>query len=83
MLVGTVGGTVLSLFHFNPIKLLVLSAIVNGVAAAPFLVLVMLISGSEKVMGKFKNGLLASSLGWTTVALMASAAVAMLLTGGS
>ena len=47
------------------------------------LVLVMLISGSEKVMGKFKNGLLASSIGWITVALMASAAVAMLLTGGS
>ena len=83
VLVGTVGGTVLSLFHFNPIKLLVLSAIVNGVAAAPFLVLVMLISGSEKVMGKFKNGLLGSSLGCITVALMASAAGAMLLSGAS
>ena len=34
----TLGGTVLSLLHINPIKLLVFVAVINGVAAAPFLV---------------------------------------------
>ena len=33
---GTVGGAALSLLHVNPIKLLILVAVINGVAAAPF-----------------------------------------------
>src|ERR1035441_5755269 len=37
---GTVGGTSLSLLHVNPIKLLVVVAVING-AAAPFRVVVM------------------------------------------
>ena len=40
---GTLGGTVLSL-NVNPIHLLVLVAVINGVAAAPFLVVVMWVS---------------------------------------
>jgi hypothetical protein len=35
------GGTALSLRRVNPIKLLVLVAVINGVDAAPFLVVVM------------------------------------------
>jgi Mn2+/Fe2+ NRAMP family transporter len=34
---GTLGGTALSLLQVNPIKLLILVAVINGVAAAPFL----------------------------------------------
>jgi hypothetical protein len=45
--VGTLGRTVLSLVHVNPIKLLVLVAVINGIAAAPFLVVVMCISASR------------------------------------
>ena len=78
---GTAGGTILSLFRFDPIKLLVFSALVNGIAAAPFLVLVMVISGNQKIMGKYRNGVIATVLGWLTVALMASAAVALFLVG--
>jgi NRAMP (natural resistance-associated macrophage protein)-like metal ion transporter len=77
VLVGTLGGTALSLFGVNPIRLLILVAVINGVAAAPFLVLVMLISDDRKIMGKYTNGKLARTLGWTTTVLMAAAAVTL------
>jgi Mn2+/Fe2+ NRAMP family transporter len=73
---------VLSLLHVNPIKLLVLVAVINGVAAAPFLVVVMRVSGNRRIMGDYVNGNAASILGWLTTALMAAAAIALLATGG-
>jgi Mn2+/Fe2+ NRAMP family transporter len=78
---GTIGGTALTLTHVDPVQLLVVSAFINGVAAAPFLVLVMLISGNRKLMGDHANGRLASTLGWLTAALMAVAAVVSLTVG--
>ncbi len=76
---GTIGGAALSLVHVNPIKLLVIVATINGLIAAPFLILVMLISGDRRLMGTYRNGRLASILGWVTVAVMAAAAVALVL----
>ncbi len=68
--IGTVGGTALSLIHVNPIKLLVVSAVINGLAAAPFLLIVMLISNDHEIMGDQRNRRLARTLGWSTTALM-------------
>jgi Mn2+/Fe2+ NRAMP family transporter len=79
---GTLGGTLLSAAHVDPIKLLVYVAIVNGVAAAPFLVVVMLVANRAEMMGEYRNGGLANALGWGTAALMAAAGVAFFLTGG-
>jgi Mn2+/Fe2+ NRAMP family transporter len=75
VLLGTLGGAALSLFGINPIKLLVVVAVINGVAAAPFLFLVMLISNDRKIMGDYANGSLARIIGWGTTALMAAAAI--------
>jgi NRAMP (natural resistance-associated macrophage protein)-like metal ion transporter len=79
---GTVGGTALSLLHVNPIKLLILVAVINGVAAAPFLVVVMRVSGDKHLMGDYVNGKAAKILGWATTALMGAAAIALFATGG-
>jgi Mn2+/Fe2+ NRAMP family transporter len=79
---GTVGGTALSLLNVNPIKLLVLVAVINGVAAAPFLFVVMQVSSSQRLMGKDVNGLTSNILGWLTAAIMAAAAIALFATGG-
>jgi NRAMP (natural resistance-associated macrophage protein)-like metal ion transporter len=78
---GTVGGTALSLLHVNPIKLLVFVAVINGVIAAPFLVMVMWISSSRTIMGDYVNGKAAKILGWGTAVLMAVAAVMLFATG--
>jgi Mn2+/Fe2+ NRAMP family transporter len=82
VLAGTLGGTTLSLTHLDPIHLLVLVALVNGAAAAPFLILVMLIARRRDLMGKYRNGPLANTLGWAAVALMGAAAIALIVTGG-
>lgn len=79
---GTLGGTALSLLHVNPIKLLILVAVINGVIAAPFLVVVMWVSSSQRLMGDYVNGKAAKILGWLTTTIMAAAAVALFATGG-
>ena len=79
---GTLGGTVLTLIGINTMKLLVVVALVNGLAAAPFLVVVMLISRDRDIMGEHRNGALARILGWLTVGLMTAAAIALVATGG-
>jgi len=77
---GTAGGTALSLLHVNPIKLLVFVAVINGVIAAPFLVMVMWISSSTTIMGGYVNGRAAKSR-MDTAVLMAVAAVLLFATG--
>jgi Mn2+/Fe2+ NRAMP family transporter len=77
VLLGTVGGTALSLVGANPIRLLILVAVINGVAAAPFLVLTMLIADDKTIMGEYVNGKSARILGWTTAGLMTAAAVVL------
>jgi Mn2+/Fe2+ NRAMP family transporter len=44
---------------------------INAVAAAPFLVVVLLIARSRKIMGNARNGVLSNVLGWTTAGAMA------------
>ncbi|MEO7015802.1 MAG: Nramp family divalent metal transporter [Leifsonia sp.] len=73
--IGIVAGTVLAIFVTNPIQLLVLSAIVNGIAAGPFLIVMMLISSDRKIMGKYRNGHLATWLGWITTVIMCVAGI--------
>jgi len=80
--VGTIGGMALSLLGVDPIQLLVLVAVINGIAAAPFLIVTMLVSSDRSIMGEHVNGRLARCLGWTATFLMASAAIALFATGG-
>ena len=80
--IGTIGGTALSLLNVNPIKLLVFVAVINGVIAAPLLVVVLIISNSDRLMGEYVNGRTANVLGWFTFALMAVASIALFATGG-
>jgi NRAMP (natural resistance-associated macrophage protein)-like metal ion transporter len=82
VLVGTLGGTALSLVGVNPIKLLVVVAVINGVAAAPFLALVMRIADDKSVMRDAVNGPLARMIGWGTTGVMLLAAVVLFSAGG-
>jgi NRAMP (natural resistance-associated macrophage protein)-like metal ion transporter len=68
--VGIILGTVLSIVSANPIQLLVLSAVVNGIAAGPFLLIVMLIARDKAIMGSHVNGSLANVMGWIVTAVM-------------
>ena len=77
---GTIGGTLLTLVGVNPIKLLVIVAVINGIAAAPFLAVAMVIAGNRKIMGNRRNGRLAASIGWITVVLMAASSIVLVAT---
>ena len=83
VIAGTVAGTAFSAAGIDPIKLLVLVAVVNGVAAAPFLLIVMLVSGNRTIMGEQTNRRLSATLGWLTFTIMASAAITLALTSRS
>ena len=72
---GIIVGTILSVISTDPIGLLVLSAIVNGIAAGPFLIVIMLISRDTNIMGEHRNGKLSATLGWATTAIMCIAGV--------
>ncbi|MDQ1461219.1 MAG: hypothetical protein QOI08_2703 [Actinomycetota bacterium] len=78
VLLGTLGGTLLTFTGIDPVKLLVYSALINGLLAAPFLLLVMLVSADRETMGDYTNGHAARILGWATTILMATAAIAYL-----
>jgi len=80
--VGTLGGVALSLLSVNPITLLVFVAVLNGVAAAPFIIVTMFVSSDRAIMGEYVNGRAAKILGWLTAVLMAAAAIALFATGG-
>ena len=80
--VGTLGGTALSLLSVNPIKLLIFVAVINGVIAAPLLIIVMIVSNNRRLMGDYVNGHAANILGWITCAVMAVASTVLFATGG-
>jgi Mn2+/Fe2+ NRAMP family transporter len=80
---GTFGGMALSILEVNPIKLVVFAAVISGIVAGPFLILVMTITSKRHIMGaKYVNGKLEMTLGWTTTGLMTAAALALFATGG-
>ncbi|HEY5111958.1 MAG TPA: Nramp family divalent metal transporter [Acidimicrobiales bacterium] len=80
--VGTLGGTLLSLLHVNPIKLLVFVAITDGVIAAPLLAVIMILANDRQLMGNYVNGRVAKFLGWLTFAVIAIATIALFASGG-
>ncbi len=67
--------------HITPIKALFMCAVINGVVAVPIMVVVMLMVGNPKVMGRFalRSGLL-RSIGWIATAVMFLATMGMFLT---
>ncbi|MBR7920482.1 Nramp family divalent metal transporter [Burkholderia vietnamiensis] len=63
----------------NPIKALYWSAVLNGIAAVPMLVLVMLLAQRRGAAGQPGSGVASKVLGWLAVALMAASVVVMVV----
>ena len=73
-------GLVLQYAGFNAVKMLFWSAVLNGVLAPPLIVLVVLLTSSQTIMGERANPPILKWLGWITAAVMTAAAVAMFAT---
>jgi Mn2+/Fe2+ NRAMP family transporter len=79
---AVLAGMALDLAGTNPIRMLVFSAVLNGLLAPPLLVLVMLMSRSRTIMGEHANGPWLTVLGWSATGVMSLAAVAFFVTSG-
>ena len=73
-------GSAMGAFDVDPIKALVLSAIINGVISVPIMVVLMLIGQSRKVMGRFTITPRHRVLGWSATGVMAAAVLVMFVT---
>jgi NRAMP (natural resistance-associated macrophage protein)-like metal ion transporter len=78
--IATMCGVLLNFLPVDPIRALFLSAVVNGMVAAPVMAIIMLLATSKRVMGRFVIGPGLQLFGWTATAVMAVAAAAMFLT---
>ncbi|MGE5138452.1 MAG: Nramp family divalent metal transporter [Rudaea sp.] len=78
--ISTLVGAGIDFFHINPIQALYYTSIINGIVAAPLLVLLMLISNNKEIMHNRTNNRLSNILGWTTTLAMILSAAAMLVT---
>jgi NRAMP (natural resistance-associated macrophage protein)-like metal ion transporter len=78
MAVAMLVGTLLALLRINAIKLLLWSAVANGVLAPPLIVIILFVCNNGKIMGRHRNGRAANILGWIAAALMTAAAIAMI-----
>ena len=74
---ATLGGVVLDFAGIDPIKALFWSAVINGVVAVPIMVVVMLLAGNARVMGRFTTRPDLKVAGWLATATMGAAVVAM------
>jgi NRAMP (natural resistance-associated macrophage protein)-like metal ion transporter len=80
IIAATLVGMAINFLGINPITALVLSAVLNGLIAAPLLVLVMIVSNDRAAMGERTNGRLLNIVGWTTTAVMGLASIGLIVT---
>ena len=72
------GGIALSFSPIDPMKALVLSAVINGVAAVPIMAVTMIVVMRKDLMGVFVATPVQRIFGWLATAVMGAAAVGML-----
>jgi NRAMP (natural resistance-associated macrophage protein)-like metal ion transporter len=81
-----VAGALLDALQVSAVRMMFLSAVVNGLLAPPLLVLVMLVGNNRKIMGARVNGRWLNVLGWGATAVMTLAMLLFfwttLVTGG-
>jgi len=76
---ATVMGLFMNFFHVDPVKALVWAAALNGVVAAPLMIVIMLMASSTRVMGKFKTPPYLLWTGWLAAATMTLVSAAVFL----
>ncbi|MCV9928233.1 divalent metal cation transporter [Flavobacterium sp. LS1R49] len=80
IIISTLIGLIINFVGIDPVKALVYTAVINGIAAVPLLFLIVKIAASDKIMGEFKSGWLSKTLLWATFFIMGAAAVALFFT---
>ncbi len=82
LIVASLAGMALNFTAIDPIKALYWSAVINGVAAVPIMVVIMLLGTNPRIMGTFVLPSWLKILGWIATFVMAAAAILMFATWG-
>ena len=73
-------GLLIALSGVGAIRALFAAAVINGVISPVLIVAILVVSNDERVLGRYRNGVLANTLGVATAGVMGLAAVAMAVT---
>ena len=79
IILSTAIGLIINFIGLDPIKTLIYSAVLNGLISPVILVLIVLLSSNVKIMGKWVNNKLVSTIGWIITLLMIVAGVATIV----
>jgi Mn2+/Fe2+ NRAMP family transporter len=77
---ATAVGIAITMTPLSPIKMLYWSAVINGVVAAPVMVVMMVMTARRKIMGKFVIGGWLLWLGWASTLAMIGCVMGMFIT---
>ena len=77
---ATIIGFGLGFTSLDPIRMLIWSAVLNGIVAVPIMAAMMVIVTNRRIMGKYRARASLVALGWMGTAVMAAAVVAMIWT---
>ena len=77
---ATMAGALMNFLPFNPVKVLVWSAVVNGVVAVPVMSIMIHMSANPAIMGEYTIAATLRIAGWVTTTAMGAAALGMILT---
>jgi NRAMP (natural resistance-associated macrophage protein)-like metal ion transporter len=78
--IATLLGVALNFISIDPIKALFWSAVINGVAAVPIMIVMMLMTSNPRVTGTLRLSLRQKIIGWTATAVMLLVAIGMIAT---
>jgi NRAMP (natural resistance-associated macrophage protein)-like metal ion transporter len=77
---ATIVGLLINFLGIDPIKALIFTAVFNGIAAVPLLLLLARIGKSSSIMGEYKNGPISNGLIRITFVVMLSAVLILFYT---
>lgn len=80
IIISTLLGILINFIGIDPIKALIYSAIFNGMVAPIIIFFIVGISGSQKLMGKYKNKKITNIIGWSIAVIMKIASIWAMIT---
>lgn len=78
--IATVIGLMINFVGIDPIRALIVTAVINGVVAVPLIFVVTRIANNPNIMGEYKSGWLSNFFLWLTFVCMGGAAAGMFIT---
>ncbi len=82
IVLSTLIGVLMNFSGIDPIKALIYTAVLNGVASVPLIFIVLKITNNKKIMGKYTNGFFAKGALWICVIALAITVLSMFATWG-